>query len=44
MMAGWTYRAGYPLVTVEFVGPESDGTLALSQVSTAVAKSSAVMP
>ena len=32
MMEGWTYRAGFPLVSVEYFGPESDGILALSQV------------
>ena len=32
MMAGWTYRAGYPLVSVQNVGPESDGVFALAQV------------
>jgi len=32
LMEGWTYRAGFPLVSVVFVGPESDGVLALAQV------------
>jgi len=35
-MEGWTYRAGFPLVSVVFVGPEADGVLALAQVGEAV--------
>ena len=34
-MEGWTYRAGFPLVSVAFAGPEADGVLALAQVGEA---------
>lgn len=32
MMGAWTYRSGYPLLTVAFVGDPAEGRLTLMQV------------